>query len=66
MYSKREIIALNIANMLHDGDFVNLGVGMPTLVGRYIPRDISVWLHGENGCVGQDATITGTQEEMQR
>lgn len=37
MYSKREIIALNIANMLHDGDFVNLGVGMPTLVGRYIP-----------------------------
>lgn len=66
MYSKREIIALNIANMLHDGDFVNLGVGMPTLVGRYIPRDITVWLHGENGCVGQDATITGTQEEMQR
>lgn len=66
MAEKREVIALNIAGMLRDGDFVNLGVGMPTLVGRYIPKDITVWLHGENGCVGQDATITGTPEEMER
>ena len=57
MSDKREIIAKNIAALLHDGDFVNLGVGMPTLVGNYIPEDITVLLHGENGCVGQDQEL---------
>lgn len=57
MHDSRDIIAKNIAGMLHDGDFVNLGVGMPTLVGAYIPDDITVLLHGENGCVGQDKIV---------
>lgn len=57
MLDKRHIIAKNIALMLNDGDFVNLGVGMPTLVGSYIPKEITVLLHGENGCIGQDAIV---------
>lgn len=61
----RRIIAKNIAAMLHDGDFVNLGVGMPTLVSDYIPKDITVLLHGENGAVGLGSLITGTPEEME-
>lgn len=62
----RRIIAKNIAGMLHDGDFVNLGVGIPTLVGSYIPKNITVLLHGENGCIGQNTLITGTPEEMEQ
>ena len=55
--STRDIIAKNIAAMLHDGDFVNLGVGIPTLVGKYIPEGISVILHGENGSAGLGAEL---------
>ena len=55
--STREIIAKNIAGMLHDGDFVNLGVGIPTLVGKYIPEGIEVVLHGENGAAGLGAEL---------
>lgn len=57
MSDNRNMIAKNIAGMLHDGDFVNLGVGMPTLVSTYIPKDVTVLLHGENGCVGQDRIV---------
>lgn len=52
MTDNRVMITRNIARMLHDGDFVNLGVGMPTLVSNYIPPEVTVLLHGENGCVG--------------
>ena len=54
MLDNRNIIAKNVAAMLHDGDFVNLGVGIPTLVGSYIPEGTTVLLHGENGIIGQD------------
>lgn len=52
MAGKREIIAKNIAAMLHDGDVVNLGVGIPTMVGNYVPDGMTVWFQGENGCIG--------------
>jgi len=55
--SARDIIAKNIALMLHDGDFVNLGVGIPTLVGKYIPEGVEVILHGENGAAGLGAEL---------
>lgn len=64
MADSRQMIAKNIADMLYDGEFVNLGVGIPTLAGKYIPKDITVFLHGENGCLGQDRLITGTPKEM--
>lgn len=54
---KREVIAKNIAALLQDGDFVNLGVGIPTLVSNYIDKKITVLLHAENGCIGQNVQI---------
>lgn len=55
--SSRDIIAKNIAAMLNDGDFVNLGVGIPTLVGKYLPEGVEVILHGENGTAGLGAEL---------
>ena len=43
--NSREIIARNIATMLRDGDFVNLGVGIPTMVGNFIPEGMEVIFH---------------------
>lgn len=49
---KREFIARNVAAMFHDGDVVNLGVGIPTLASTYVPEGMTVLFHAENGCVG--------------
>ncbi|MCI1654176.1 MAG: succinyl-CoA--3-ketoacid-CoA transferase [Lachnospiraceae bacterium] len=57
MSREKEIIAKNIAVMLHDGDFVNLGVGIPTLVSNYIPEDMTIMLHGENGSIGAKSQL---------
>ena len=48
----REQIARRIAQDLPDGAYVNLGIGIPTLCGNYIPADREVILHSENGVVG--------------
>lgn len=45
----KEIIARRIALELKDGDVVNLGIGLPTMVANYIPSDISITLQSENG-----------------
>ncbi|MGN0518622.1 MAG: 3-oxoacid CoA-transferase subunit B [Acutalibacteraceae bacterium] len=48
----KEIIAMRIAKEFHDGDVINLGYGVPTLASNYVPHDVHVILHSENGCIG--------------
>jgi acetate CoA/acetoacetate CoA-transferase beta subunit len=53
---KREVIIKRVAKELKDGDLVNLGIGMPTLVANYIPEGIDILLQSENGYVGLGPT----------
>ncbi|MGI5977684.1 MAG: 3-oxoacid CoA-transferase subunit B [Candidatus Limivicinus sp.] len=48
----RELIAARCAKFFHDGDFVNLGIGIPLMCTKYLPKDIDIWLEAEIGTVG--------------
>ena len=48
----REQMAQRAAQELRDGSYVNLGIGIPTLVANYIPKDMTITLQSENGLLG--------------
>jgi 3-oxoacid CoA-transferase subunit B len=52
MALSREQVAMRVAQELQDGYYVNLGIGIPTLVANYVPADIEVMLQSENGLLG--------------
>jgi len=56
MSEKKPRIARRVAQELEDGELVNLGIGLPTMVADYIPDDIDITLHSENGFVGLGPT----------
>ncbi len=59
----REKIASRIAREFKDGDLVNLGIGMPTMVADYLPAGIAITLQSENGFVGLGPTPPAGEED---
>ena len=59
----RELIVKRVAGFFEDGDLVNLGIGMPTMVANYIPADINVQLQSENGFIGIGPSPAAGEED---
>ena len=61
MALSREQVAMRVAQELQDGYYVNLGIGIPTLVANYVPNGIEVMLQSENGLLGMGPYPTEDQ-----
>ena len=59
----REQMATRVARDIPEGSYVNLGIGLPTMVGNYLPKDCEIFLHSENGILGMGpAPAPGAQD----
>ncbi len=63
MSNEKVIIAKRVAEELNDGDVVNLGIGLPTMVANYLPKGVDIIIHSENGMVGVDAAPEKGKED---
>ncbi len=60
----KEIIATRVAKELKDGDVVNLGIGLPTMVANFLPEGIHIVLQSENGIMGMGAAAEKGSEDV--
>lgn len=60
----KEIIASRVAKELKDGDVVNLGIGLPTMVANFLPEDVHIILQSENGIMGMGTLAAKGSEDV--
>src|SRR6476659_4449653 len=59
----RDQIAARVAHDIPEGAYVNLGIGLPTLVANHLPRDRDIFLHSENGVLGMGPAPASGEED---
>ena len=59
----RDQIAARVARDIPDGAYVNLGIGLPTMVGAHLPHDREIFLHSENGLLGMGPPPQAGEED---
>jgi 3-oxoadipate CoA-transferase beta subunit len=59
----REQLAVRVARDIPEGAYVNLGIGLPTLVANHLPRDREIFLHSENGLLGMGPAPAPGEED---
>lgn len=62
--TSKEKIAKRVALLFKDGELVNLGVGIPTMVPKFIPEGVEVWLEAENGIIGAGPVAEPGEEDF--
>ena len=60
----KEIIAARVAKELKDGDVVNLGIGLPTMVANFLPEGVQIVLQSENGIMGMGTASKKGSEDV--
>lgn len=61
--NSKELIARRVAREFENGDFVNLGIGIPTMVANFLPEGVNIFLHAENGFLGMGPAPAEGEED---